>query len=231
MVSDATGRKLEILTAARHLLAVRGYDRTTMADIASEVGLVESGLYRHFSSKRELFHECVRVFYEPILNDLHQAERAIDDPRALLRYVIWRHLRTYVEGPELNRLVVVQARQVEGRIDAAVRQLNREYTSVLRHAVESGIRRGVFRADLDPRLVRDMVYGMIEHMWLRLDSHGEELDVDALTTEILGLVEPALLAPSESDQDVRAEIHRLAELLTASVNDNPATGIHDEGNV
>ena len=224
-------RKLQILTAARHLLAVQGYDRTTMADIAAEVGVVESALYRHFSSKRELFHASVRVFYEPILRDLEQAEQAISDPRELLRYIVHRHLRSYAEGPELNRLVVVHARQIEGTVDTEVKELNRQYTAVLLRAVEAGRQLGIFREDLDPRLVRDMIYGFIEHTWLRLESRGETLDVPSLTSEVLALIEPTLLAPTASSDDLRTEIQRLSDLLLANVTNDqspPLAGHHDD---
>ena len=218
--SDVMSRRLQILTAARRRLAMDGYDRTTMADIASEVGVVESALYRHFSSKRELFDECIRAFYEPILSELEQAEQAIADPRELVRYVVHRHLRSFVEGPELNQLVIIHARQMDGEIDPAVQRLNRRYTSVLIRAIEAGMDQGIFRQGLDVHLVRDMVYGFIEHTWLRLRSRGKPLDVAQQTAGALELIEPCLLAERMTDADVKVEIQRLSQLLRANLNDH-----------
>jgi TetR/AcrR family transcriptional regulator, fatty acid metabolism regulator protein len=217
--SDVIPRRLQILTAARHLLAADGYDHTTMAGIASEVGIVESALYRHFASKRELFDECVRVFYEPIISDLEQAEQAITDPRAMLRYIVHRHLRSFVEGPELNQLVIMHARQVTTEISPAVKLLNRRYTSVLIRAIEAGIDEGIFRQDLDTHLVRDLVYGFIEHTWLRLRARGEPVEVSRQTAQALALIEPCLFAQGAPDIDVKTEIQRLSQLVRASLND------------
>jgi TetR/AcrR family transcriptional regulator, fatty acid metabolism regulator protein len=206
-------RKVEIMIAARDLLAVNGFNGTTMAAIAAKVGVVESALYRHFSSKVHLFRETVSYFYEPILIDIEHAADTLDDPVATVRYVIRRHVRSYIEIPELNRLIVVQARQSAAEEEMGVVELNRRYTSVLTKAVAAGVSDGSLRGDLDPRLVRDMIFGAIEHVWLRHEAHGEQMDVDAVARDIYTMLEPALLPPSDVVKELRTEVNRLAYLL------------------
>src|SRR2546430_11775810 len=48
------GRKERILKAAAALGARRGFDAISMADIGAEAGIVGSGVYRHFDSKRAI---------------------------------------------------------------------------------------------------------------------------------------------------------------------------------
>src|ERR1700761_4874941 len=51
---DAAGR---LQAAALELYATRGYDETTVAEIAARAGLTERTYFRHFADKREvLFH-------------------------------------------------------------------------------------------------------------------------------------------------------------------------------
>jgi AcrR family transcriptional regulator len=206
-------RKVEIMIAARDLLARHGFTGTTMAAIAAKVGVVESALYRHFSSKNHLFRQTVSYFYEPILNDIEHAADTMDDPVATVRYVIRRHVRSYIEIPELNRLVVVQARQTSAEEEMGVVELNRRYSSVLTKAVAAGVEDGSLRSDLEPRLVRDMIFGAIEHVWLRHEAHGEQMDVDAVSKDIYTMLEPALLPHSSVIDELRAEVDRFAELL------------------
>ncbi len=56
-----TGRKGEILDAAFSVFAEQGYDAGSMRDIASQVGVSEPALYRHFPSKEALFLALMRV--------------------------------------------------------------------------------------------------------------------------------------------------------------------------
>jgi AcrR family transcriptional regulator len=210
-----TRRRLEILTVARRLLAERGFDGTTMADIANEVGVVESALYRHFKSKQELFAETVRVFYEPLVQELEAASQGISDPLPFVRYVIWRHIRSYAEEPELNQLVVIHARRIghDGQVDREVAALNRRYTSVLLRALTDGIKSGRFRTDLDPRLARDMIYGLIEHTWLRHAVRGTAMDVDQLTESIFSMIEVTLVPRPGNVDGLRGEVDRLASIV------------------
>ena len=51
----------EILVVARRMFGERGFGRTSMSDIAAEVGVVEGALYKHFPGKRELLLEAARA--------------------------------------------------------------------------------------------------------------------------------------------------------------------------
>lgn len=56
MLADSVpGRRGEILDAALAVFAERGYDSGSMREVAALVGVSEPALYRHFSSKEEMF--------------------------------------------------------------------------------------------------------------------------------------------------------------------------------
>ena len=50
----------EILEHATRLFAERGYDGTTLQDIADAIGITRPGLYNYISSKEQLLAELVR---------------------------------------------------------------------------------------------------------------------------------------------------------------------------
>jgi AcrR family transcriptional regulator len=57
----ASGRRGQIIEVAAELFIAKGYEGTTMRDIARQVGVTEGALYRHFSGKDELFREVLRA--------------------------------------------------------------------------------------------------------------------------------------------------------------------------
>jgi AcrR family transcriptional regulator len=61
------GRRGEILDAALHVFAEKGYERGTMRDIATHVGVTEPALYRHYAGKEALFEDLVAVAGEQVL--------------------------------------------------------------------------------------------------------------------------------------------------------------------
>ena len=58
---DATATKAALLQAAGELFAERGFDRTTVRDIATRAGVNQALLFRYFGSKEELFHAVLTV--------------------------------------------------------------------------------------------------------------------------------------------------------------------------
>ncbi len=206
-------RKIEILLVARDLFAKRGFDRTTMADIAEGVGVVESALYRHYSSKQNLLFEAIRYAYEPIIEDVEEAARSIVDPLARVRYAIWRHLRAFAEEPELCRLVVPEARGLPDYLQSGIADLHRRYQAFLLQAVADGVERAVFSPDVEPSLVRHLVYGTTEHVGWAVLLRGADLDVERLTDDLMAIIEPGLVRRGDVAHRLGSEVTRLANLV------------------
>ena len=63
---DANKKKQEILCEAIKLFNRFGYQKTTTADIAGNVGLVKGGLYNYFDSKEEIYIEALKKEIEEL---------------------------------------------------------------------------------------------------------------------------------------------------------------------
>ena len=53
-------RRQEIMDTAMRVFAEKGYEQTTMRDIASAVGVVPGLCYRYFESQKVLIEQAVR---------------------------------------------------------------------------------------------------------------------------------------------------------------------------
>jgi AcrR family transcriptional regulator len=62
---DARGR---LEQAAAELFAERGFDQTTVADIAARAGLTERTFFRHFADKREVLFSGQDVFQDRVVS-------------------------------------------------------------------------------------------------------------------------------------------------------------------
>jgi AcrR family transcriptional regulator len=58
--AKGVAKREEILTSALAVIARNGYRRTSVRELADEVGLSQAGLLHYFSSKEELFQEILR---------------------------------------------------------------------------------------------------------------------------------------------------------------------------
>jgi AcrR family transcriptional regulator len=55
--------KENIVKTALSLFLQKGYERTSLNDIAREVGITKPAIYHHFKNKDELFHEVLSLFF------------------------------------------------------------------------------------------------------------------------------------------------------------------------
>lgn len=67
-----------IITISAKLFAEKGYDKTSMQDIADAVGMSKGGIFHHFSSKEDIFNAVMERQFEQVtetvkkwLDDMH----------------------------------------------------------------------------------------------------------------------------------------------------------------
>jgi len=96
----------EILRTAARLFQQRGYDATSMNDVAAALKLSKGGLYHHFQSKDEILFEimnhAMEITQERVLNPV----RAISDPEERLRALIRLHIEV-VLSPRDREITVM----------------------------------------------------------------------------------------------------------------------------
>jgi TetR/AcrR family transcriptional regulator, cholesterol catabolism regulator len=96
----------EILRTAARLFQQRGYDATSMNDVAAALKLSKGGLYHHFQSKDEILFEimnhAMEITQERVLNPV----RGIADPQERLRALIRLHIEV-VLSPRDREITVM----------------------------------------------------------------------------------------------------------------------------
>jgi AcrR family transcriptional regulator len=195
-----------LLDAARAVFAEKGYDGASVSEIAERVGVVEGNIYRHFESKRALLVRVVEEWYEAMISDYDEHLKGIEGTRNRLRYMIWRHLSTIEKEPALCRLMFGEIRSGSDYRKTTIYRLNSEYTRRTMDILKEGIDAGELRGDVPLRLVRDMIYGCIEHhTWAFLRREGT-FDPAASADAITEIVYAGLLAPSAPRLDQRLEV-------------------------
>ncbi len=190
-------RAAEILAAAREAFLEKGFERSSVSEIAARVGVVEGLVYAYFPTKRDLLNEVLRGMYEPLIQDIADSFARIHGLRSRLRYLVWRHLRVYVEEPSLSRIVLHEVRTSPEYFKSVLHDLHVRYTSFLLLTVREAMQQGALPADTDAETVRSMVYGGIEHrMWSLLYGRGT-IDVEAMADSYTAMLLNGILAPAE----------------------------------
>lgn len=178
-----------ILEAARAAFTEKGFDATTVAGIATRIDVVEGTIYKYFDSKRDLLLAVLARWYEALLASGRTALREADTPRAGLLALVRLHLQAIHDDPPLCRLMFREVRGERDYEGSVLHRQNQRYTGLLADVLRDGMTQGHFRADLPVALLRDTVYGGIEHhSWSFLFGRGRALQVGLLAEQITDLV-------------------------------------------
>ncbi len=187
---ERAARCAEVLAVARRLYARKGYQRTSMVEIARASELAVGTLYQLFPSKEAILRGLLEAQMDRLIARVQAAARDEPDVRAQLRRIVLTHLAFARENADILRLYLsgwigydVSVRQRYGeRIDARYER----YLAFLASVLQRGIETGALGAH-PPRRLAVTVAGMLHALirrWLRerrldLLAEGEAL-VDLL---------------------------------------------------
>jgi len=184
------GNKLPaIIAAALRVFSEKGYHSATIAEIARQAKVSEATVYEYCGSKEDLLFMIPDEITRAAVEQMEKTLPFIKGPENRLRAIIYGYYSVYRDNPEYSALVLLDLKHNREFMKTEGYHEVRRAAGLLLQILEDGIARGDFRDDMDPRLIRSMVLGTIEHVFFRWHLLGrkEELPdfVDDLTEMVI----------------------------------------------
>ncbi len=179
----------QVLEIAVALFNEQGYDATSVADLATRLGLTKSALYHHFDSKEQLLALALDealsrlegVFGEPDAREGSPAERLGAVLRGAVRVLVDRlpyvTLLLRVRGnSDVERTALERRRAFDHRVTALVVEAQQA---------------GIVRDDIDGPVATRLIFGMVNSIveWYRPEGpvDRERLAYDVVTMALDGM--------------------------------------------
>ncbi|HWZ82411.1 MAG TPA: TetR/AcrR family transcriptional regulator [Terriglobales bacterium] len=166
---SSADRREQILDVATGLFAQQGFQGTTTKLIAEKSGVTEALIFRHFSSKEDLYWAVI----ERKIDDAAPLEHLIDNLEAggtdldILTRVAVEVLERRARDGTLSRLLLYSALEEHELSERFFRNYIANYFGVLARFVREGIAAGRFRK-VDPLLAARGFMGMVVyHSWIQ----------------------------------------------------------------
>lgn len=120
----AAERRAQLLDVAAELFASHGYARATTSQLAKAAGVTEPIIYRHFSSKRDLFVALIKRTGERTLQAWEADLEGAKDPADRLRRLIGDNPMVRSDGRAAYRVFLQSISEIEDdeQIAAAVNE-------------------------------------------------------------------------------------------------------------
>jgi len=144
-------RRHEIYHKVVKIFLKKGFQETSMHEIAEVAGLGKSTLYDYFKTKDEI----LIYFFEDQLNDLtEEAQKIVPQNLSAdkrLRQIMEMHLAFLLENKSLFMKLSVESQRLRPESQTRIQNSRHTYQDLLRELVEEGVREGTFRK-VDPLL-------------------------------------------------------------------------------
>lgn len=181
---DISRAKSRILAVAIDLFYEKGFERTTVRDIAGRAGILSGSLFHHFKNKQEILFTVMALTTRGMGDSAEKAVEGFDDPVEKLRALILCELNhIHREGEHAAFVLVDEWRSLDTLYRQAVLDLRdahyeRCWIEALRGCAEKGL------LATKPKLARQLIRGATggTKTWYR---EGGPMTLGQLTDEIL----------------------------------------------
>ena len=147
-----------LLTAGKHLFSERGYDASTVRDIAAAAGMSTGAVFANFADKSDLFSEILAGDQDTVASAMR---RAAESPGPAAR----RLAAVFAAGYDFHvkQLALFQAAQSrswthEPADEARAKESARQVTAILRGILQQAVENRQFKAGLDIELIADLLW-------------------------------------------------------------------------
>lgn len=205
-----------VLRRAIELFNTRGYDATSIGDLAKELGLTKSAIYHHVASKEALLSAGLDEALDGLTTAVRTATNAAPGTSAhqRLRTAIEESVQILLDHlPAVTLLLRVRGNsEVELQALARRRAISDQLATLVRAAVEEGS----LRADIPPEVISRLLFGMVNSLveWYR---PGGPVDRTRLARWVTGMVFEGLDRTGATGPAVQASKSTVARSETGKV--------------
>lgn len=170
-----------VLAAAVRLFNERGYEATSMGDLAERLGITKSSIYHHVSGKQELLRLAIDHALDALF-EVADEVKALQAPAVeRLELLIRRSVLVLADRLEFVTLLLRIRGNTAVEQQALLRR--RVFDARVTELVKLAQAEGDLRPDVDPAIAARLLFGMVNSLseWYRPHRGGAQAMADAVS--------------------------------------------------
>jgi AcrR family transcriptional regulator len=171
-----------LLDAAVVLFNERGYEATSMDELAIRLGVTKSAIYHHVPSKVELLRLALDRALDALFAVTSETGATTGPAIDRLEYVVRGSVR--VLAAELPFVTLLLRLRGNTEVERTALQRRREFDRVVTGLVRAAEHEGDVRTDVDPAVISRLLFGTVNSLteWYR---PGGDLSADDLADAVV----------------------------------------------
>jgi AcrR family transcriptional regulator len=137
-------RRKQIFETAARLIRRKGYEATTMRDIASELGIEAASLYHHIKSKEQILDLICFDMALKFSNAINEVNDIYFNSEEKLRMCIHEHVKILTENPENAGVFLTAWRSLQEEQLTKFIKLRNDYEQGIKQIIREGVDEDIF---------------------------------------------------------------------------------------
>jgi len=189
-------RLAEIYRTAAQIILRKGYDATSVNDIANALGMTKAGLYHYINGKKELLFDIMNFGLDELDEEVVTPAKSIADTSARLRFIIANNARLVTRGQGAITILVDEITALTPAQNRKITRRKRAYFVSLRNILNQLKAEGKLH-DVDATAATFSLLGMINWLsrWYRQDG---TLTEEQAAEQIVKIALHGLMRPESS---------------------------------
>jgi len=161
-MANFTKRQQEIIDTAIELIAEKGIQQLTIKNLSKKIGIAESAIYRHFSSKLEILLNILVLFKEnkEQINNLIQKMQT--NPTEKLYAMLRRRFEHFTENRAMATVIFSEELfRNDRRLSEQIYEIMLSNQEVIINIIKDGQKNGEFRDDVSAQEIAFMITGAL----------------------------------------------------------------------
>jgi AcrR family transcriptional regulator len=166
-------RQEEIIRVAVELAADKGVDSVTTQDMADAMKLTQGSIFRHFSSKDDIWYAVMQWIRERLMKVLDKAASGASDPLDAIERMFHAHIAFISKHPAIPRLLFSELlHKKNSKLQRLIQEIVSGYEAKIAGLLESAKSQSLVATDLDSKSAAVLYIGMIQGLVIQASIFG-----------------------------------------------------------
>lgn len=169
-------------------MAETGYYNAQISRIAREAGVADGTVYLYFKNKEDILISILRETIGEIIDRVNRALSGTDDPAEMLHRLVRLYFEGLAKAQDLAMVTQVHLRQTNPDVRRQIGEIMQPYYGMIDRIIDRGIEKGLFRANIDRRIARRMIFGTMDETVTAWVLTGAKYDLVSLAEPVVDLL-------------------------------------------
>jgi TetR/AcrR family fatty acid metabolism transcriptional regulator len=197
--NQESDKKKKILISAIKIIGDKGYQNSTIAEIAKDAGIGDATIYEYFKNKEDVLLSIPVEITKELIPQINDHMMGIKGAFNKLRKFIWWWLNYIEKNPGYGSIVLLELKTSKTYVSNEAYQAARNFYKIVLDIIREGQEEGSIKKEINIFLARSICVGAIEHIIIRWLLKDKKYSLTQYADELADLIIDSL---KKNDLDI-----------------------------